>query len=88
MLPASPPSLPERIKAVEDSHLTLEMGQRDVPRFRGSYQRGKRYERGEWVVSGGSTWACTKDTTEPPGDHTDGWIIAARRGREARSEAR
>ncbi|WP_260581192.1 hypothetical protein [Sphingopyxis sp. PET50] len=55
-----------------------------VPIFREAYKEGREYRKGDMVVWGGSLWAATKDTGAKPDTPDSGWMIAARRGRDAK----
>lgn len=48
----------------------------------GYWRDGKQAKPGEAWVHDGSLWIATKDTEEKPDTKSEGWIIAARRGRD------
>lgn len=64
--------------------------------YRGIYQEGREYERGDTVTFGGSLWHCNGGgqpgewagtTTEKPGDGAKAWTLAAKRGRDGKDFA-
>ncbi len=55
-----------------------------IPIFREAYKEGRAYRKGDMVVWGGSLWVTTKDTNAKPDTPDSGWMIAARRGRDAK----
>lgn len=48
----------------------------------GYWREGTKAKAGEAWVHDGSTWFATKDTNTKPSTNADGWIIAARKGRD------
>lgn len=50
--------------------------------YRGVFKDGDPYERGDMVTWGGSLWHCDAPTKDKPG--TDGWTLAAKRGRDGK----
>ena len=52
---------------------------------RGSFKRGTKYERGDVVTFGGTSWIARMDNPESdPVREDDSWRIAARRGRDGK----
>jgi hypothetical protein len=51
-------------------------------RPKGYWRDGVRAKAGEAWVSGGSLWIAMKDCNSDPALNDDGWIIAARKGRD------
>ncbi|WP_036250613.1 hypothetical protein, partial [Methylibium sp. T29] len=45
-------------------------------------REGTKAKAGEAWVHDGSTWFATKDTNTKPSTSAEGWIIAARKGRD------
>lgn len=56
----------------------------DAPLFLGTYEHGLEYQKGDWVVSGGSTWACLTHTKDAPGTKSSAWMIVARKGSDGK----
>ncbi len=55
--------------------------------YRGIYQEGQTYERGDSVTYGGSQWIAKQDTTAKPGLATEdsrAWQLAVKVGREGK----
>lgn len=52
--------------------------------YRGVYREGGKYERGDLVTWAGSLWHCEKDTDEKPGDGSECWRLAVKRGRDGK----
>jgi len=52
--------------------------------YRGVYQDGKTYERGDGVTWAGSAWHCNEPTTTKPGDGSRAWTLRVKRGRDGR----
>ncbi len=52
--------------------------------YRGVYQDGKTYERGDGVTWGGSEWHCNDATTIKPGDGSKSWTLKVKRGRDGK----
>ena len=48
----------------------------------GYWREGTKAKAGEAWVHDGSTWFATKDTNTKPSTNAEGWIIAARKGRD------
>jgi len=72
--------------------ITLELsnGAKETKRYRipsmihrGVYAAGQDYEVGDCVTWAGSLWLCRKPTNIKPGDG-DYWILAVKRGRDAK----
>jgi hypothetical protein len=58
--------------------------------FRGDWEPGVEFKRGNFVMLSGSLWHCNADnTTSRPDTHNPDWKIAVKRGRDApRAEPR
>lgn len=52
--------------------------------YRGVYQPGAEYERGDTITWDGSCWVALKDTSNKPGPGED-WQLAVKRGRNGRT---
>jgi collagen type III alpha len=52
--------------------------------YRGVFQEGAAYVRGDTVTWAGSLWHCDADEAGKPGDGAKGWTLAAKRGRDGR----
>ena len=54
-------------------------------RYMGVHEPGTFYKRGDFVTHSGSLWACTEDGTRArPGTGDFGWVLAVKKGRDAR----
>jgi len=58
-----------------------------VTRYRGVFQAGASYARGDVVTWGGSMWHCDAPTTSKPDDRTTGWTLAVKCGRPGKDGA-
>ena len=47
--------------------------------YKGVYENGSRYVRGNFVTKGGSVWACLQSTSQVPGESSD-WQLAVKHG--------
>jgi polyhydroxyalkanoate synthesis regulator phasin len=58
-------------------------------RFAGQFRDhdGKVFEPGDLVSSGGSLWACMKDTSTRPSMDNEFWQLAVRKGRDGKNAA-
>jgi Collagen triple helix repeat (20 copies) len=56
-----------------------------VPLYRGVYQAGSSYQRGDLVTFGGSIFHANDDTTDKPEEAGRIWTLAAKRGRDGRN---
>jgi hypothetical protein len=56
----------------------------DVELYRGVYQDGKAYERGDAVTWAGSEWHCNEPTSTKPGDGLKAWTLKVKRGRDGK----
>jgi integrin beta 3 len=56
-----------------------------VPLYRGVYQSGRAYERGDLVTFGGSIFHANDDTADKPEEMGRIWTLAAKRGRDGRN---
>ncbi|GLQ36743.1 hypothetical protein GCM10007908_03630 [Rhizobium albus] len=52
--------------------------------YRGVFNEGKKYERGDTVTFGGSLWHCDEETDAKPGEGQKAWTLAAKRGRDGK----
>jgi hypothetical protein len=52
--------------------------------YRGVYQDGKSYDRGDCTTWGGSEWHCNETTTTKPGDGSKAWTLKVKRGRDGK----
>lgn len=55
--------------------------------YRGVFEPGKTYHRGDTTTWGGSLWHCDQTTTTKPGEHAAGtkdWTLCAKRGAEGK----
>lgn len=66
-------ALEKRIDAMEGKGIS----------FEGTHQRGLQYRRGMMVVSRGSLWVATRQTTSAPNED-DTWALAAKAGRDGK----
>jgi integrin beta 3 len=53
--------------------------------YRGVFNLGDRYQRGDMVTFSGSLWHCNLETDERPGDASKAWTLAAKRGRDGKN---
>lgn len=51
--------------------------------YRGVFRREERYDVGDFVTAKGSLWACMSATSEAPGEGSECWRMAVRKGRDA-----
>lgn len=58
-----------------------------VPIDRGVYRPDGKYERGDTVTFGGSTWIAQKDEPADKPGGGDGWRLAVKKGRDGRDGA-
>lgn len=52
--------------------------------YRGVFKDGDAYERGDTVTWAGSLWHCDLPTKDRPGEGSDAWTLAVKRGRDAK----
>lgn len=52
--------------------------------YRGVFRDGDAYERGDTVTWAGSLWHCNIPTKDRPGESSDAWTLAVKRGRDAK----
>lgn len=52
--------------------------------YRGVFKESDAYERGDTVTWAGSLWHCNATTTDRPGEGSDAWTLAVKRGRDAK----
>lgn len=50
--------------------------------YRGIYEPGRKYQKGDVVTYAGSTWVALQDTSESPGKSAH-WQLAVKRGKDA-----
>jgi hypothetical protein len=74
-----------RIEALEGASAALL--KRPILEYAGTFEPGKKYNRGQLLTSGGSLWHVDRDgmDTRPPGD---GFTLVAKKGRDARDARR
>ena len=52
--------------------------------YRGTYQHGEQYQKGNFVTHAGSMWHAQVDApTDKPGSNTGHWKLAVKRGKDA-----
>lgn len=71
----------KRIADLERRLAELEQQQKSI-QYCGTWESGRKYEKGNFVTDGGSVWHCDRDTTQRPGPG-DAWTLAVKRGRDA-----
>jgi integrin beta 3 len=54
--------------------------------YRGVYQDGKTYEKGDGVTWGGSEWHANEPTISKPGDGSKAWTLKVKRGRDGKDK--
>lgn len=59
--------------------------QLDTVVYRRVYKDGAEYQPGDMVSYGGGLWHCDTATTARPGEESNDWTLAVRRGREGKS---
>ena len=52
--------------------------------YRGVYRQGDHYARGEFVTWGGSMWCANRAANGTPGEGNSDWVLAVKRGADAR----
>jgi integrin beta 3 len=52
--------------------------------YRGTYEAGRTYQRGDASTWGGSIWVAKTDTGDKPGEGATGWQLAVKAGRDGR----
>lgn len=55
--------------------------------YRGVYKAEHAYEAGDTVTWGGSIWHCGAATTDKPGEGSEAWTLAVKRGQNGRDGA-
>jgi hypothetical protein len=70
-----------RIAALERRIAEVEAVQK-AARYRGTWQPGERYEKGNLATHAGSLWAAIDDSPGKPG--VSGWQLAAKRGADGK----
>jgi len=55
-----------------------------VALYRGVWNDGTSYERGDEVTWAGSQWHCNEATTSKPGEGTKAWTLQVKRGRDGK----
>lgn len=53
-------------------------------RYDGPHETGKTYRKGTFVTHAGSVWHANRRTAAKPGDGSDDWTLAIKRGRNGR----
>jgi hypothetical protein len=51
--------------------------------YKGVYENGTKYVRGNFVTKGGSVWACLQNTSQVPGESAD-WQLAVKHGADGK----
>jgi len=67
--------LKARIEALE---------KRTIPKYLGVHKPGATYSEGSMVTRDGSIFYCNKTTTANPGDGSQDWTLAVKRGRDGK----
>jgi len=52
--------------------------------YRGVFKDGECYEKGDTVTWAGSLWHCNAETKDKPGEGSDQWTLAVKKGRDAK----
>lgn len=52
--------------------------------YRGVFDEGKPYQRGDCVTWAGSEWHCNEPTTTKPGEGLKAWTLKVKRGRDGK----
>ena len=52
--------------------------------YRGVYEGGTTYQRGDQVTAHGSTWTAMAETKDVPGEGATAWVLSAKRGRDGK----
>jgi hypothetical protein len=55
-----------------------------IPAYRGVFESGRPYEKGDLVTWGGCVWHCNGATTTRPGTGAPEWTLAVKAGRDGR----
>jgi hypothetical protein len=55
--------------------------------YKGVYENGSRYVRGNFVTKNGSVWACLQNTSQVPGESSD-WQLAVKHGADGKDANR
>jgi integrin beta 3 len=73
------------LRAVREDR-TLELGTFGIPAqvYRGVWQQGKAYERGDTATWAGSIWHCNESTSDKPGDGSKAWTLCVKKGADGR----
>lgn len=75
-----------RVKAVSgDREKSLGVLIFPVQIYRGVWQAGKSYERGDMATWAGSMWHCNEATSEKPGDGSKAWTLCVKKGTDGRT---
>jgi hypothetical protein len=77
----------ERITKLEQRSVDLETKLEARPGsmiYRGVYEGGKRYDRGDTVTCHGSLWIAMATTSAQPGDGETPWRLSCKRGRDGK----
>lgn len=55
--------------------------------YKGVFQNGNTYQKGDTVTWAGSLWHCDEETADKPGEiNSKGWTLAAKRGRDGKDK--
>ena len=52
--------------------------------YRGVWREAERYTPGDTATHNGSLWHCNASTTDRPGEGSEAWTLAAKRGRDGK----
>lgn len=75
----------EDVPLVVKQQVDEEFAQRPDLSYHGVWKEGTHYRRGNWVTYSGSLWHCNDTgTTDRPGDGSEGWTLAVKKGRDAK----
>lgn len=75
----------EAVPLVVKQQVDEEFAQRPDLSYQGVWKEGTHYRRGNWVTYSGSLWHCNDTgTTDRPGDGSEGWTLAVKKGRDAK----
>lgn len=81
----------ELVASIELDGRTFKVGGREfqIPaiEYRGVYRAGSSYVRGDMATYDGSLWHCNASTSDRPGDGSQFWTLAAKRGRDSRNRS-
>lgn len=77
----------ESLDTVVAQRVEEELAKRPDVRYRDVWTAENRYREGNLVTFGGSIWHCNATgTNAKPGDNTDDWTLAVKKGRDGNSK--